>query len=265
MVAMRLLPIRDSGPYSTRNTSKGALLAEAAVAVTAVQSGLTARQARAAALDGRLFLRRTRETRQRVWDLLLYRLLTPERAWVGQALADAVALGARSPEFVSLVYCLYAVRDRLAFDVVTRVLWARWGAAVRVVSRDDVLALLDQAAEAQPVVRTWTTRTRSGLAGGVLTALRDFGLLQGTQKKVVVRPVLPLTTAAFLLHLLTEEGVRGSAVLDDATWRLFLLTTDDVAHVLAQLAQARVIRFERVGRNVVLDTPDDWRCDHECA
>ena len=72
-----------------------------------------------------------------------------------------------------------------------------------------------------------------GLATSILTALHDFGLLNGTQKKNIVRPLLPLSTAEHLLHILIGEGLRGSEVLSDSTRRLFLLSPDDVAHILS--------------------------------
>jgi hypothetical protein len=72
-----------------------------------------------------------------------------------------------------------------------------------------------------------------GLATSILTALRDFGFLKGTQKKKIVHLLLPLSTAEHLLRILTGEGLRRSEVLSDSTWRLFLLSPDDVAHILS--------------------------------
>jgi hypothetical protein len=163
-----------------------------------------------------------------------------------------------SREFVSLLYLLYALRDRLTFDFVTTVLVANDQGSRPVVSRNDVLDLLNDAAVRQRQIERWTESTRTKLAGGVLTALQDFGLLEGQRKKILVRPVLPVSTAEALLRVLAAEGRRGREVIHDVTWRLFLLTEAEVASTLAKLAQAGRIGFEKAGSTVVLETPADW-------
>jgi hypothetical protein len=166
--------------------------------------------------------------------------------------------GPHSREVISLLYLHYALSDRLTFDLVTQVLWERWCSGSRAVTPGDALFLLDQAASTQPQIGRWTEKTRLQLASSTMTALRDFGLLAGSQKKMLVQPPLPLGTANHLLRILTAEGVRGADVLRDSTWRLFLLDEDGVAHLLSQSAQGRRIGFERVGSTVVLHTPDEW-------
>ena len=47
-------------------------------------------------------------------------------------------------------------------------------------------------------------------------------------------------------------------MLEDTTWRLFMLGPQDVAATLAKLAHDGRIRFEKVGRTVVLQTPQVW-------
>jgi hypothetical protein len=117
---------------------------------------------------------------------------------------------------------------------------------------------MDRACETQPQIRRWSESSRRKLSTNILTALRDFGILKGTQKKQVVKPLLPLATAEIILRLLTSEGRRGGEVLEDPTWRLFLLSQNEVAHAMLQLAQQKRIRFEKAGDTVVLETPDEW-------
>lgn len=202
--------------------------------------------------------KRSRENRERIWTSIQQRYLIPTTPWLTSLLADTCASGPHSREFASPLYLLYALRDRLTFDFVTNVLAVEGHQGRPVVSRNDVLDLLNQAAGHQPQIERWTESTRIKLAGSILTALRDFGLLEGQQKKVLVRPVLPLTTAEALLRVLTVEGCRGRQAVRDATWRLFLLTEQEVASTLAKLAQQGRIRFEKAGATVVLETPLEW-------
>lgn len=252
-----IAPIRDAGPYSARNTSKGALIAEAGRVIEGLQSGLSLDELHDSALNGLLFSQRARNTRKRIWALLHYRYLAqPE--WVLSHLQVAYGKGPKNPEFISALYLHYALRDRLTYDFVTEILWDRWVKHQHAVSREDVLSLLDQVAESQPQIRRWSEHSRTKLARSILTALRDFGLLTGKQQKKIVQPLLPLATAEHLLRILTLEGICGAEVLRDPTWRLFLCREQDVADLLTRAAQNGHIRFERVGQTVVLATPDAW-------
>ena len=248
---------RDTGPYSGRNSSKGALISEAGRVIGALRSGLTLDEVRAMALSGNLFTQRARSTRQRIWDAIHYMYLAQPQ-WGLSDLRRAYGEGPQSREFIALLYLHYTLRDHLTYDLVTEILWDRWNNNQLSVSREDVLFLLDQASGTQPQIQRWAESTRLKLTGSILTALRDFGVLKGKQKKSLIQPTLPLPTAEYLLRILTAEGLRGAEVLRDASWRLFFYREDDVAHILSRLAQERRINFERVGDTVVLDTPAEW-------
>lgn len=254
----QLIPIDGAGSYNARNSSKGALVIEAGNLVGGLRSGLSVADLRRRALDGALLPQRSRRTRELIWRALRQRYIAGQPEWVLADLQSAYDKGVHSREFLSLLYLHYALRDPLMFDFVTRVVWERWRERRRDVSRADALALLDQAGETQPHARRWTESTRLKLAGNVLSALRDFGLLNGRQKKTVVRPVLPLTTAEHIVRLLIEAGARGAEVVRHPVWRLFLLREEDVADLLHRLAQERKIRFERAGDTVVLQPPAEW-------
>jgi len=249
---------RDTGPYSARNSSKGALITETGRVIEGLRSQLSLDELRAMALDGDLFSQRARSTRKRIWDAIHYMYLSqPE--WGLYDLQVAYGKGPQSREFTSLLYLHYASKDHLTYDFVTHILWSRWVNHQLPVAREDVLSLLDEASKTQPQIQRWGESTRLKLARSILTALRDFGVLEGKQKKTLVRPVLPLPTAEHLLRVLTAAGLRGSAVLRDSSWRLFFYEENDVAYILSQLAQERRIHFERVGSTVVLDTPHEWK------
>lgn len=250
--------IRDAGPYSTRNTAKGALVTEAGQVVAALARGMSIDQVRDAVLSGTLLAQRSVNSRKGIWDRIHYRYLTHRIDWVIASLIDALEHGAHSAEFISLLYLHYALRDRLTHDFVTEVLWHKDCQNRPLVTRNAVLDFLDHQAPEHPEIERWTETSRVKLAGNMLTALRDFGVLEGIQKKFLVRPGLPLSTAKHLLRILVAEGNRGREVLENATWRLFMLTEQQVAAALANLAREGDIHFEKVGTSVVLQTPNHW-------
>ena len=245
---------KDVGPYSTRNTSKGSLLRETHLVFRALASGNSLEEVRTACLAGKLLRQSARETRHRIWELLHWRFFAwnPPK-WVIEDLVDACMSDVTAPQFIGLVYVHYIRRDHLTFDFVTDRLSALWNAGIREVSRHDVIDFLVENINGDRV--KWRESTRTKLAGNVLSALRDFGLLTGVQKKRIQRPVVPPEVALHLCRLLEAEGLRGRAVLDARDWHAFLWNFQDTSQSLAQLAQRGDILFERSGATVVLELP----------
>lgn len=249
-----LARLRDIGGFSSRNTSKGALLKEAFHLFKAMrESGFTQVELRERALRGQMFPRASYENRQRIWDSIHYRYFAPGLAWIPAGLGAATAAGANSPDFVSLAYLYFALRDRLTFDLVTRPIWERWRARSLSLSVTDVLEFLEHESDHHPAVKKWRPSTRTKLAQSILAALRDFGVLRGIYAKQIQRPVVSPETVFHLLCVLLAEGHHGRAVIEAPDWRLFLWSEDDAAKALADLAQRRWIRFERGGRTVILE------------
>jgi hypothetical protein len=250
-----LARLRDIGDFSSRNTSKGALLREAFQLFKAMrESGFTLVELRERALRGQMFPRATSENRQRIWDNIHYRYFAPGIDWISASLGAATAAGVNSPDFVSLAYLYFALRDCLTFELVTRAIWERWCSRSLAVSVADIFEFLERESDRHPAVKKWRPSTRTKLAQSILAALRDFGVLRGIHAKQIQCPVVSPETIFHLLCVLLAEGHYGRAVIEAPDWRLFLWSEEDTAKALADLAQRRWIRFERGGRTVILET-----------
>ncbi len=227
---------RDLGPFSARNTSKGALLPEAHAVFRLLGSGTSVAEVQAACLSGRILRQRARETRRQIWNALNHRYFAwnPPR-WVLADLAEAACSEATDARFVGLAYIHYARRDRLTFEFVTEKLSALWTAKTAEIRRADVLDFLVSREGGQAAVKRWRETTRKKLAGNVLSALRDFGLLVGVQRKRIRRPTVPPEAALHLWRLLYWEGLRGRALIEARDWRLFLWEVGDVQLALGGL------------------------------
>lgn len=246
---------RDTEAYSARNSSKGALIAEARVVIRALASGMAREDVQRECLSGRLFRQKARETRRRIWQALNWRFFIWEPpTWVLADLASASLDAASEKHFVGLVYLHTVRRDRLTFDFVTQALWKLWRSDARTVRRADVMDFMAENISLQSA--KWRESTRVKVAGNVLSALRDFGLLSGVQRKVLQRPEVDLDVVLHLCRLLQAEGLRGRALLEARDWRLFLWGPEETAHAIARVAQRGDLRFERSGGTVILEVPD---------
>ena len=176
--------------------------------------------------------------------------LTPY--WIGSALSQAAASGNQSPEFVSLAYLYFAFRTRLAFLFVTRFVWEQWQAGLTRLTHRDAMRFIYQLAEEETQIQAWHEATKKKMASMLLSSLRDFGLLKGTQTRHIQRPSIALPTAYHLLCILWAEGKSGLEIINDPAWRLFLWHEADITQALTQLDQLGALRFEKSGQTVIL-------------
>jgi hypothetical protein len=249
----QLSEARDRAPLSSRNTSKGALVREAHAVFSAIKGGLTVGKSREAIRDGKLLQSATYETRQRVMDLLTYRYFWPHCEWSVQSLAKASEAGAKSAEFLSLAYLYFALRDRFTYEFVVGRIWERWRSKSTSLALADFLTFFDERAEQETHLKKWRESTRRKVGQSMLAALRDFGVLRGTQRKEIQKPAVTPESAFHLLCVLKAEGLDGRGIVEAADWRLFLWTETEVAQTLGELSLRRWIRFEKSGHTVILE------------
>src|SRR5262245_7290180 len=180
---------RDNGPISARNSSKGTLLPEAHAVFRALASGESPAELRTGCLTGRLIRQSARESRRRIWQSLDWRYFAWDPPpWILADLGESAKLDVTDRRFVGLAYVHYARRDRLTFDFVTDRLWSLSKGGAREVRRSDVMDFLAEIGDGTSA--RWRQSTRTKLAGNVLSALRNFGLLTGVQRKRLQRPVV---------------------------------------------------------------------------
>lgn len=246
------LLLRDMEPAQARNIC-AALVPESRLVFRALKDGGTIAEVRAAALDGTLFRQRSYLARRRFWHAIHSRYLGHGVDWVIQELIEVVGTEELSAEGLGLLYMHFVLRDHLTQDLLTGPIWSAWLSGQLALDRHEILGLVEQVAP--DFFASLTEGTRNKLGSSLLSAFRDYGLCRGVQTKHLVRPPTPPRVVAHVLRVLVEEGHAGMDVVTDPTWRAFLLSPDDVAARLSELAQARFIRFERAGGTVVLETP----------
>jgi hypothetical protein len=247
-----LRTIREIAEPSCRGSAKGGLLKESSAVFASIQDSLPLVDVRRAILDGRLFQKTSIETRRSIWMALRHRYFSID-PYVARSLAAATASGADSLEFKSLAYLYYALRDRVVFEFVTGPLWEKWCSGSSLLEPADFFAFIAALSSEHASANRWRQSTRIRLGRNIFAALRDFGLLTGTQKKSIQQPGVAPETLFHLLSILHAEGLRGSSILSAPDWRLFLLSETQVVAHMVELARNGWIRFEKSGRIVILE------------
>lgn len=247
-----LTTIREIAEPSSRGTAKGGLLKECCAVFAAIQDGLPLVDVRSAILDGRLFQKTSIETRRSIWMAFKHRYFSVP-PYVARSLAQATTFGADSLEFKSLAYLYYALRDRVVFEFVTGTVWEKWRSGSSSLEPADFFAFVAALSSEHASANRWRESTKIRLGRNIFAALRDFGLLTGTQKKSIQQPGVAAETLFHLLSILHAEGLRGRSLLAAPDWRLFLLSETQVVAHMVELARGGWIRFEKSGRIVILE------------
>lgn len=236
--------------YTTR-ILKGAGLVEPAKEVLRgwqLERGLEANLApfrRAGAL-GRVSAQRTGD----ILSIITSRYL--EDAHVRRAL---VRLAQSRPEWPTLEMVLgyhAALADRLLFDCAARLLYARRARGLSTVTADDVYAFLGEKGLLEGE-GPWSSRTARRVARNLLSAWRDFGVLEGEAKKTLNRKGVPTAVVVWIATHLSSASSPPPNLQDAEAFRLVLLTPEEVERHLVAADARGWLRYQGGGAVARLD------------
>ena len=137
----------------------------------------------------------------------------------------------------------------------------RWSAQVHRDGADllqtaQVLTWLESTgAQGHPEVTEWSEATRKRVAGGLLKAGVDLGLLQGKVKRRFTAYYLADEPLLYVLLQALASNRTTAAALADPRWLWFRLPEAELEHRLLLLHQAKVISYYRAGSVVDLKLP----------
>jgi hypothetical protein len=249
----QLQKIRETGPYSSRNASKGAMISELNILLSLINGDFSKPNIRNLIINQNVLNKNTFENRRVIYNRLNYRYFSICPGWIVSNLVKAADAGIHSAEFLSLTYLYFAIRDRITHDFIISTIWQKWVSGITSIGPNDFMQFLSAAQDASPELKKWRETTRNKMASITLSALRDFGLLSGTAIKHIQRPTISLETTYHLLSILWAEGKRGIEILESPDWKLFLWNETDTTNALVRLAQLGWVKFERGGQTVILD------------
>lgn len=248
---------RELVRWSSRNSSKGALLLESVKSLQFLEAEHSLDELQHAIREKDLLGKRTREARRTYWRLISWRFLTPPESAVVSALAALSCLGADDPVLRGALYFHFCLADRLTFDIATDLLWTLQQQGRGIINVAEVEAYIRAGMAVHPEVASWSGRTLKKLASSVLSALRDFGRLSGGSKKRIVQPPLADELLMYVCKFLSAEGKSAKGILEAPDFRLWGLTLQEVGARLAKLSQSSVLRFEWSGDIAVLDLGEE--------
>lgn len=147
--------------------------------------------------------------------------------------------------------------DSLLAGFAERPLWDWWQRGRLAVGVEDVLSWLQVLTDSGRVP-DWSDSVRTRLSRGLLSALRDFGILKGaprSHRKEYAQPAMSAPGFTYVAWREHEQGASSRALATGDVWRRWLLDDAAVEALFNQCARLGVLQFSRAGSAVRVD----WR------
>jgi len=238
--------------YSSMLSSKGALLDETLAVLRQIDRGHSLDQVRAMVMDHDLLGKTTMRTREAIWENIHARYLN--NGDLARLLARMVVHAPdRQTERLVLFY-EFCRSTPILRDTTIHCVYPRYAAGYSTISKGDIQAYFDNITKEHPELTEWSPQTRDKVASNILTILRDFGLLEGAQRKQFSRLYVPLPAFVYVLYRLTEDGLTTPhQLLNAEDWQLFFLEQADVVTLLDEATAADHCTFKHLGDIYSLD------------
>ena len=258
--------------YTSRNSSKGALLTEAMTLFSFLARNNSLASAREAVIQDDLFIKKAYQTRKKCWAILHSRYF-PARVEFSGDMANRdysecnhpiIALfRAHASETMKkgVLYYHFATSDLFTYEATVELVYDLYSKGLTNLASRDVHKFLDSKKKSHPEINNWSPQTCSSLVSHYLSAMRDFGILKGKVQKKIYRPTVEEDLFLYVVVYLRDCGKSPKDILASDDFKLFLLSRQEVEARLRESQRRHRIRFLRSGSIVSLELP--WRSIYE--
>ena len=101
----------------------------------------------------------------------------------------------------------------------------------------------------------WSAPTITRIAQGLLSALRDFGVLQGAVNKKIAPAYVPIESFAYVVFYLKQHQPSGAKLIGLPDWKLFFLRSAGVERFLFEAHQRDLLEYHVAGSVTRLTFP----------
>lgn len=234
--------------YSSALSDKTSLLQETIHVMEAIGGASSLEEVRTLVVEDNILLKQTARTRRATWEVIHARYFSGKDLPTIHILARVVTSPLPERDRHLILFYELAKSLPLVYDLTVDCLYTLYMDGRSSIDKTDVLAWLDCArAGGHDEIGEWSPQTRNKVASNYLTIARDFGLLEGTQRKVFTRLYVPLPSFVYVLYRLKDEGRSTKAIVTSADFKLFLMGQRDVYLLLDEATRAGYVTFQRAG------------------
>lgn len=239
--------------YTSKIIKAGALLADSKTLLANWDLAASVADNMDRAQRDNLFGKASRSRVEDVLTIFRQRFLTDET--VTRALVVLVRAKLPAAPLDSILYFYAARADRLLRDVVTEVLVPLQQRGITDIDGVEVQKPLKRWVAEGKTSAPWSDPTVVRIAQGLMSALRDFGVLQGKVKKRIAPAYLPVEAFAYLTFYLKQHEPSGAKLVELPDWKLFFLNREAVERFLFEAHQQHLLEYHAAGSVTRLTFP----------
>jgi hypothetical protein len=235
---------------SSRILKGGAMLGDSRRLAEVWNPAISAEENLRTAVEGNLLGKGSRSRALDVLAILRARFVDPGP----QVMVALQTLASHPTAFREACYYEAARVDGLLGAFAEDPLYAWFSAGRTLVSVEDTMGWVTDLVAAGRVP-PWSEKVRIRAAQGLLSTLRDFGVLQGSARKHLATPGMSPVGFSYAAYREQEQGRSSRALVASPIWRRWLLDGSRVVELLAQAERLGVLRYSQAGSAVRID----WR------
>lgn len=195
-------------------------------------------------------------SRSRVEDILaVFRQRYLVEADVVKALVVLVKNRFPAASLDRVLYFHAARADALLHDAVTEILIPMQAQGTIDISPVAVQKVLAKWVEKGLTTSAWSENSTVRVAQGLLSTLRDFGVLQGAVNKRIAPTYMPITAFAYIAFYLKQHQPSGAKLLEHPNWKLFFLNRELVERFFFEGNQHHLLEYQAAGTVTRLTFP----------
>lgn len=195
-------------------------------------------------------------SRSRVEDILaIFRQRYLAEECVTKALVSLVRGKFPAAALERILYFHSARADQLLHDAVTEILVPMHERGLVDINVQEFQRSLARWVAEGKTTGHWSEPTITRIAQGLLSALRDFGILQGAVNKKIAPSFLPTEAFAYIVFYLKQHQPSGAKLLELTEWKLFFLSREGVERFLFEAHQRDLLEYHVAGSVTRLTFP----------
>ena len=197
-------------------------------------------------------------SRSRVEDILqVFRQRYLNEVQVTKTLITLIRAKHPADSLNQILYFYAARSDPLIHDFVTEVLWPRYKSGRQDILVKDAENWIRDKISKGSTAKPWSDNTIEKSAQGLMSTLRDFGVLQGLKNKRLIPAYLRVDAFCYIAYFLSRIQPSGKRLLESKEWQLFFLETEAVEHLFIEAHQLHLLDYHAAGSVVRIVFPSE--------
>ena len=242
-----------SHPYSSKIIKAGALLPDTKALLSSWDPNLSAGENLQRAHSQNLLGKTSRSRAEDILAIFRQRYLSEEA--VARALAALVKRQFNGNTLDRILYFHAARADSLLKDLVIKYVVPQRATGNMDIDALEVEQTLREWVKDGKTSDAWGDYTIRRVTQGLLSTLRDFGVLQGAVKKRIAPAYLSVQAFAYIAFYLKQHQPSGAKLLALDDWKLFFLHPEGVERLLLEAHQHGLLEYHVAGSVTRLTFP----------